>query len=105
VSEIVENATTANADWFFTEKGQRKGPVTASNLLEILRTGAISGDTPVWRKGFSDWQPLRTTEFGACLQDTPPPVAPTNINNALVWKSQLLRLRTCCLADLFKPTS
>jgi hypothetical protein len=53
--------------------------------LELLRTEKINGDTPVWRKGFADWQMLRTTDLGVHLQDAPPPVAPRDVNNALVW--------------------
>jgi GYF domain 2 len=53
--------------------------------LELLRAEKISGDTPVWRKGLADWQPLRTTHLGAHLEDSPPPVAPTHVNNSLVW--------------------
>jgi hypothetical protein len=85
MSDTINAGGASDSDWFFTENGQRKGPVTTTRLLELARTEEINGDTPVWRKGLSDWQPLRTTDPGAYLQDTPPPVAPAHINNALVW--------------------
>ncbi|MGJ4905501.1 DUF4339 domain-containing protein [Bradyrhizobium sp. HKCCYLS2058] len=85
MSNTNETSGTSTGDWFFIENGQRKGPLTRAYLLELLRAEKISGDTPVWRKGLADWQPLRTADLGACLQDTPPPVAPMHVNNSLVW--------------------
>lgn len=76
---------TSTTDWYFTENGRRIGPVTTANLLELLETEKVSGDTPIWRKGFADWQALRTTALGAYLQDAPPPVAATHVNNSFVW--------------------
>jgi len=78
--------TTENTDgWFFVENGQRRGPAANTELLELLRTNKISFDTPIWRKGMVDWQPLHSTEIGAELKDTPPPIATDQINNGLVW--------------------
>jgi hypothetical protein len=85
MSDTTEAAGANNDGWYFTESGQRKGPIATANLLELLRAEKISGDTPVWRKGFADWQPLRATDLGGHLPDSPPPVAPTHVNNGLVW--------------------
>jgi hypothetical protein len=85
MSDTTNNSETNFNEWYFTENGQRKGPFPAATLVDFLETNRISGDTSVWRKGLSDWQPLKSTELGARLQDEPPPVAPASINNALVW--------------------
>ena len=85
MSDTIEADGASTGNWYFTENGQRRGPVTAAGLLELLQQEKVSGDTPVWRKGLADWQPLRVTDLGAHLQDTPPPVAPTHVNNSLVW--------------------
>ena len=77
--------TTEDKQWFYTQGGQRRGPVTADELRELLATLTIDGETPVWRKGLADWQPLRTTEIGAPLSDTLPPIAASHVNNGLVW--------------------
>ena len=82
---IFDAAITDNHDWYFTEHGQRKGPLSTANMLELLRSEAITGEALVWRKGFSDWQSLRSTELGAYIRDTPPPVAAAHVNNALAW--------------------
>ncbi|WP_316197851.1 DUF4339 domain-containing protein [Bradyrhizobium sp. SZCCHNS2002] len=85
MSDTIEAGEVSTTDWYFTDSGQRRGPVTRADLLELLEAEKISGDTPVWHKGFADWQALRTTDLGAYLQDTPPPVAPTHVNNSMVW--------------------
>lgn len=77
--------TTSDEAWFYAQGGERKGPVPTGKLRELLATQAIDGETPVWRKGLADWQPLRTTEIGAQLKDIPPPIAASHVNNGLVW--------------------
>jgi hypothetical protein len=65
--------------------GQRKGPVLADELRELLATLTIDGEIPIWRKGLADWQPLRNTEIAAHFKETPPAVAANQVNNGLVW--------------------
>ena len=81
----MSNTTTSDDAWFYAQGGQRNGPVPADKLRELLAAQTIDGETSVWRKGLADWQPLRTTEIGASLKDTPPPIAANDINNGLVW--------------------
>jgi len=64
------DTTTSDEAWFYAQGGQRKGPVPADKLRELLAAQTIDGETPIWRKGLADWQPLRTTEIGAHLKDT-----------------------------------
>ncbi len=77
--------TTTDDSWFYTQGGQRLGPVSADKLRDLLAAQLIDGETPIWRKGLGDWQPVRATEIGASLQDSPPPVAAAHVNNMLVW--------------------
>jgi hypothetical protein len=79
------DTTASDEVWFYAQGGQRKGPVPPDKLHELLAAQTIDGDTPVWRKGLADWQPLRTTDLGAYLQDTPPAIAANHVNNGLVW--------------------
>jgi GYF domain 2 len=71
--------------WFYTLGGQRMGPVPADKLRELLDDQIIDRDTPVWRKGLTDWQSLRATEIGADLEEAPPPIRSNEINNGFVW--------------------
>jgi hypothetical protein len=63
------------------------GPVPAEKLTELLNTQTVDEETVVWRKGQADWLPLRSTEISAALKDTP--VAPTHLNNGLVWAAAI----------------
>lgn len=85
MNDTIEADGASTSNWYFTENGQRKGPIATANLLELLEAEKISSDTPVWRKGLADWQPLRNTELARHLQDAPPPVALNFVNNSLVW--------------------
>jgi hypothetical protein len=79
------DTTTDEQAWFYAQGGQRKGPVLADELRKLLAAQTIDSETPVWRKGLADWQPLHTTEIGAALKDAPPPIAANHVNNGLVW--------------------
>jgi hypothetical protein len=79
------DSTTSDEAWFYAQAGQRKGPVSADKLTELLADQTIDGETPVWRNGLTDWQPLRTTAIGAQIKDIPPSVAANHVNNGLVW--------------------
>ncbi|PJG53056.1 hypothetical protein CVM73_21930 [Bradyrhizobium forestalis] len=50
-----ERRATSDEAWFYAQGGERKGPVPADRLRELLATQTIE---PVWRKGLADWQPL-----------------------------------------------
>lgn len=82
---MTNDSTTDGEGWFYTQGGQREGPFAADELHKLLAARTIDGETPIWRKGLADWQPLRKTEVGAQLNDTPPPIAPSHLNNGLVW--------------------
>jgi len=48
------------SQWFYAEGNrERRGPLSAENIVELFRSGRIVGDTLVWREGAGDWQPLR----------------------------------------------
>lgn len=77
--------TTEGDEWHYIANGERKGPVSEEQLISALTQQGLSGDTPVWKKGFSDWQPLRDTTAGAGLRNGPPPVSSAHVNNTFVW--------------------
>lgn len=79
------DTTARDEPWFYTQGGQRKGPVTADKLRELLAAQTIDPETLIWRTGLADWLELRGTEIGAQLKDTPPPIAANDVNNGLVW--------------------
>ncbi len=55
------------AQWYYAEGPARNvGPLSTQQLSDLFRRGQILLDTPVWREGMAQWQPLRhvTGELG-----------------------------------------
>jgi len=53
-------ATTASAQYYVSDKGQTTGPMTFDHLVELLKTGAITPDTYVWKQGMAGWAAAKT---------------------------------------------
>jgi GYF domain 2 len=51
-------------NWFYAEGSNKNGPVSDSQLDELLRSGKISPATLVWREGMAEWQPLNVARPG-----------------------------------------
>ena len=51
-------------EYYYTNGGERLGPVTTEALTEMLKGGLISGDTLVWRNGMSEWASLASSDLG-----------------------------------------
>jgi uncharacterized RDD family membrane protein YckC len=45
-------------NWYYSENGERRGPVSEVDLLELSKGGKLPLDTLVWRDGWTDWRPL-----------------------------------------------
>ena len=59
--------------WHVAVDGAQRGPLTKSEVLELLRSGKLTGSDLVWGPGFSDWIAVgETSEFSQ-----PPRTAPT----------------------------
>jgi uncharacterized RDD family membrane protein YckC len=43
--------------WFYSNKGQRMGPVSQSEFDQLVHDGVILENTLVWREGMADWRP------------------------------------------------
>lgn len=56
----------ARMDWYYAVGGDRKGPVGEEEFQRLVRQGAITPHTLVWREGMADWQP-----YGG---EAPPPI-------------------------------
>lgn len=44
-------------EWFYAENNQQKGPVSEQQLLELVHSGVIRGNTLIWRNGMASWLP------------------------------------------------
>ncbi len=56
------------SEWYFIveEAGERRqeGPVPTENLVDMVSSGAVTGDTLVWGEGMAEWLPAcEVSEF------------------------------------------
>jgi len=57
-------------DWYYSENGQQKGPVSESDLRALVQRGTVRDSDLVWREGLGDWIPVsQATE----LAESPSP--------------------------------
>jgi hypothetical protein len=57
--------------WYYSSNGQEKvGPLSDAEFQALVQTGAVTGQTVVWRQGMPAWAPYSQVNF-----DAPAPVA------------------------------
>jgi hypothetical protein len=71
--------------WFYEEKGERKGGASEQEMAKLIRSGRLGYGSSVWVHGFNEWAKLEDTPLRQHLQQTPPPLAGSQVNNTLVW--------------------
>jgi hypothetical protein len=63
----------SGAEWFYTQNGQRQGPVSLEALAAMKSSGQLQPQDLVWTGGMSDWKPSsQVSELSA--QGTPSPI-------------------------------
>jgi hypothetical protein len=68
---------SADILWFYESGGERRGPVTATELLELRLRGEIQADSLVWRDGLPDWIPFASSGLAPVSTKSPgPPPVP-----------------------------
>lgn len=61
-------------NWYYAANGQeRKGPVSESELKQLLGSGQLPAGTLVWCDGMANWTPAQEV---AALRNSPPPIPP-----------------------------
>ncbi len=70
---IIEVGPPKQSDrqWYFADKGERKGPFDDDQMLQMLQNGEIEGNTFVWTKGFENWQPAGSVDLFKSVLGTP----------------------------------
>jgi hypothetical protein len=59
-------------DWFYAKDGQRTGPVSDSQLSELVRNRVLPPTALVWREGLEKWAPFNTV-FSLAKPTAPQP--------------------------------
>jgi uncharacterized RDD family membrane protein YckC len=44
--------------WHYSENGQQAGPVSDSELDQLIQSGKLNPDSLVWKEGMAQWEPL-----------------------------------------------
>lgn len=59
------------ADWYFTQQGERKGPVSDNDLKQLVSSGQLKPTDLLWKKGMASWAAACEVEG---FFDEPPPL-------------------------------
>lgn len=65
------------AVWFYSDGGNKLGPVTASELRELALQGQLQPTSLIWKEGMGDWVPaskVKDITFAAASKAVPPPL-------------------------------
>jgi uncharacterized RDD family membrane protein YckC len=57
-------AVEARSKWYYAVGDEKLGPLAQQQFDRAVADGVISGETLVWRKGMSEWQPLSEVQAG-----------------------------------------
>ncbi len=80
----IDSAVGDSEKWYYESNGERRGPVSASQVVTLITSRALGAKSLVWRAGFPDWLAIERTAF-ARLINTPPPLVGDAVNDAAVW--------------------
>ncbi len=79
-AQVVEN------QWYYEDGGERKGPISESDIIELIKLKKIFHGSSVWKKSYPDWQKVENTELKTYLHELePPPLTGEHVNNTVVW--------------------
>ncbi len=74
-----------SSQWYIQDGSKRVGPLTKNEVDALFRQNAIDTETLVWKRGQSDWLPLRLIPELSNLADVPPPLTGNSISNLWLW--------------------
>lgn len=70
-------------EWYYVMDGERKGPVSEKDLIQLYSNEVIDDRTPVWKQGFTNW--ISISQVGIMLPTRKgivmPPVNANQMNN------------------------
>lgn len=83
--------------WYYESRGEQRGPISETGILNLYRAGIIKDDTPVLTHGFVDWKPFSSSGLIRPLTNSVPPSIPIRAakgktKNAWLWGIPLTAL-------------
>lgn len=76
-----------SAQWYYTNNGQKTGPITDLQLKQFVSTGEIKPTDSLWKEGMADWRPANS--FKGLFQEaaSSPPIANETLAPKNIWKN------------------
>lgn len=71
--------------WYVQDGAKRVGPLRKEEVEALFRQKAIDTETLAWKRGQSDWLPLRLIPELNNLADAPPPLTGNSVSNLWLW--------------------
>ncbi len=59
--------------WYYANGGNRSGPITESELIQLVSSGVVQDETLVWKEGMSGWEPFSALRSTLATSPTAPP--------------------------------
>ena len=81
-------------DWYFTQDGSPRGPVTEERLERMVRSGLVDAGALIWHLGMREWQPV-TARFAGV-----PRAAPFMMRSAEGMASRRVPAKPCASRPL-----
>ena len=61
-------------EWFYEDNGQRVGPVSKVEIVNLINSKKLASDSLIWKNGYSGWVKIESSEFYDHIknQESPP---------------------------------
>lgn len=77
--------TPNSSKWWYVFNGERKGPYTENEILNLIKSNVIGRKTQVWREGMNNWIDADLSFYKNEFNASPPPLMPEQIDNRYAW--------------------
>lgn len=72
--------------WYYETNGKRLGPISETEIVDLITNGTLNAESAVWKRGMKDWEKLEDSELKQFLyKNTPPPLRGSAVKNSIVW--------------------
>jgi hypothetical protein len=65
------------SDWYYISKNERRGPVSETDLKDLLLSGELTSESMVWAKGMEAWSRVYAVDGMMPEEIVPPPIPAT----------------------------
>ena len=94
-------ATTPPTTWYVERGGERTGPLSTTQVQQMIDSKLLTRESLSWQQGQPDWKTLASTEFASAFSHEPPPLTGAAVPNTIVWVLAFAPLIGEFLAGLF----